>query len=51
MDFSLTTQQVELQHSVRKFAKNELTEVAREIEENDVPPDDALLSATPVWDC
>ncbi len=43
MDFSLTAQQIELQQSVRKFATNELPGVAREIEENDAPPDEALL--------
>ena len=38
MDFDLSEQQKELQNSVRKFAQNELTEIAQQVEEADEPP-------------
>jgi alkylation response protein AidB-like acyl-CoA dehydrogenase len=38
MDFNLSEEQKELQSSVRKFAKNELIEIARQVEETDEPP-------------
>ena len=38
MDFNLSEEQKELQNSVRKFAKNELIDIARQIEETDEPP-------------
>lgn len=38
MDFNLSEQQKELQNSVRKFAQNELTEIAQQVEEADEPP-------------
>ena len=37
MDFQLTEQQRELQDAARTFARNELTELARELEESDTP--------------
>jgi alkylation response protein AidB-like acyl-CoA dehydrogenase len=38
MDFSLSEQQQALQDSVRRFARQELPEIARAIEESDQPP-------------
>ncbi|PCH63304.1 MAG: butyryl-CoA dehydrogenase [SAR86 cluster bacterium] len=38
MDFSLSDDQKALQESVRKFAQQELPEIARQIEESDEPP-------------
>ena len=37
MDFTLSSEQQALQESVRKFAQNELPEIARQIEESDEP--------------
>ena len=37
MDFTLSPEQHALQESVRKFAQNELPDVARQIEESDEP--------------
>lgn len=39
MDFSLSSQQKELQESVRRFAELELKPLAKNIEERDQPPD------------
>jgi alkylation response protein AidB-like acyl-CoA dehydrogenase len=38
MDFTLSDEQTALQESVRQFARNELPEIARQIEESDEPP-------------
>jgi alkylation response protein AidB-like acyl-CoA dehydrogenase len=38
MDFNLSEEQKELQNSVRKFAKNELIDIAQQVEETDEPP-------------
>ncbi len=38
MDFSLTPQQLALQDSVRRFARQELPDIARQIEADDEPP-------------
>ena len=38
MDFTLTEQQLVLQESVRKFARQELPEIAHQIESTDEPP-------------
>jgi alkylation response protein AidB-like acyl-CoA dehydrogenase len=38
MDFILSDEQQAFQDSVRQFAQNELSEIARQIEENDEPP-------------
>lgn len=38
MDFALSEEQLALQQSVRKFAQQELPEIAQQIEENDEPP-------------
>lgn len=42
MDFTLSDEQLALQESVRRFATNELPDIARAIEESDEPPDLAL---------
>jgi alkylation response protein AidB-like acyl-CoA dehydrogenase len=39
MDFTLSEEQQALQQSVRRFAKKELPEIARQIEASDEPPD------------
>lgn len=39
MDFSLTEEQQALQQSVRRFARQELPDIARAIEQSDQPPD------------
>ena len=43
MDFNLNEQQQALQETVRKFAKKELQDIAKEIEKNDQPPGRNLL--------
>ena len=43
MDFTLSNEQIELQDSVRKFAKNELTRVAAEIELTGKPPNKKII--------
>ena len=43
MDFNLNEQQQALQETVRKFAKKELQDIAKEIEKNDQPPGRDLL--------
>ena len=43
MDFTLSSEQIELQESVRKFAKNELTAVAAEIERTGKPPTKKII--------
>ena len=43
MDFNLNEQQQALQETVRKFAKKELPDIAKEIEKNDQPPGRDLL--------
>ncbi|MBC8409746.1 MAG: acyl-CoA/acyl-ACP dehydrogenase [Rhodobacteraceae bacterium] len=43
MDFTLSSEQIELQESVRKFAKNELTTVAAEIERTGKPPTKKII--------
>ena len=43
MDFTLSSEQIELQDSVRKFAKNELTTVAAEIERTGKPPTKKII--------
>ena len=43
MDFTLSNEQIELQDSVRKFAKNELTTVAAEIELTGKPPNKKII--------
>ena len=39
MDFTLSEEQLALQQSVRQFAQNELPAIARQIEEDDEPPE------------
>ena len=43
MDFTLSSEQIELQDSVRKFAKNELTTVAAQIELTGKPPNKKII--------
>ena len=43
MDFTLSNEQIELQESVRKFAKNELTAVAAQIELTGKPPNKKII--------
>lgn len=43
MDFTLSNEQIELQDSVRNFAKNELTTVAAEIELTGKPPNKKII--------
>jgi len=43
LDFTLSNEQIELQDSVRKFAKNELTTVAAEIELTGKPPNKKII--------
>lgn len=43
MDFTLSNEQIELQDSVRKFVKNELTTVAAEIERTGKPPTKKII--------
>jgi alkylation response protein AidB-like acyl-CoA dehydrogenase len=43
LDFTLSNEQIELQESVRKFAKNELTAVAAQIELTGKPPNKKLI--------
>ena len=43
MDFTLSSEQIELQDSVRKFAKNELTTVAAKIERTGKPPTKKII--------
>jgi len=43
LDFTLSSEQIELQDSVRKFAKNELTTVAAEIERTGKPPTKKII--------
>ncbi len=43
MDFTLSNEQIELQDSVRKFAKNELTAVAAQIELTGKPPNKKII--------
>jgi alkylation response protein AidB-like acyl-CoA dehydrogenase len=43
LDFTLSNEQIELQDSVRKFAKNELTTVAEEIERTGKPPTKKII--------
>jgi len=43
LDFTLSNEQIELQDSVRKFAKNELTRVAAEIELTGKPPNKKII--------
>ena len=43
MDFTLSSEQIELQDSVRRFAKNELTTVAAEIERTGKPPTKKII--------
>ena len=42
MDFNLSEEQKELQNSARKFAQNELIEIAQQIEKTDEPPSIAV---------
>ena len=42
MDFDLSEEQKELQNSARKFAQNELIEIAEQIEKTDEPPSIAV---------
>lgn len=42
MDFNLSEEQKELQNSARKFAQNELIEIAEQIEKTDEPPSIAV---------
>jgi alkylation response protein AidB-like acyl-CoA dehydrogenase len=44
MDFSLSEEQRTLQDTVRRFAADELVEVAAHVEGNDVPPGPAILA-------
>ena len=43
MDFTLSSEQIELQDSIRKFVKNELTTVAAEIERTGKPPTKKII--------
>ena len=43
MDFTLSSEQIELQDSVRRFAKSELTTVAAEIERTGKPPTKKII--------
>jgi alkylation response protein AidB-like acyl-CoA dehydrogenase len=43
LDFTLSNEQIELQESVRKFAKNELTAVAAQIELTGKPPNKKII--------
>ncbi len=43
MDFRLTEQQLELQDAARRFAQGELVELARELEEKDIPVPAAMV--------
>ena len=43
MDFTLSNEQIELQESVRKFAKNELTAVVAQIELTGKPPNKKII--------
>jgi len=43
LDFTLSNEQIELQDSVRKFAKNELTAVAAQIELTGKPPNKKII--------
>ena len=43
MDFTLSNEQIELQDTVRKFAKNELTAVAAQIELTGKPPNKKII--------
>ena len=42
MDFKLSEQQKLLKETARKFAENELLEISKEIEKNNIPPDKDL---------
>jgi butyryl-CoA dehydrogenase len=42
MDFSLTDEQHALQHAARRFAREELSELAREVEHSGEPVPDAV---------
>ena len=43
MNFSLNEEQLSLQETVKKFAKNELTEIAKKMEQEDKPADKSVL--------
>ncbi len=43
MDFQLSPQQLELQETVKNFARSQLQDIAKEIELKDLPPDTQLL--------
>ena len=43
MNFSLNEEQLSLQETVRKFAKNELTEIAKKMEQEDKPASKSVL--------
>ncbi|WP_321390317.1 acyl-CoA dehydrogenase family protein [Emcibacter sp.] len=43
MDFQLTEDQANLQEAARKFARSELPEIARQLEENNTPPGRDLI--------
>ena len=43
MNFSLNEEQLSLQETVRKFAKNELTEIAKKMEQEDKPANKSVL--------
>ena len=43
MNFSLNEEQLSLQETVKKFAKNELTEIAKKMEQEDKPADKFVL--------
>ena len=43
MDFTLTEQQKALQETARKFANNELIDIAKDMEINNIPPNKDLL--------
>ena len=43
MNISLNEEQLSLQETVKKFAKNELTEIAKKMEQEDKPADKSVL--------
>ena len=43
MNFSLNEEQLSLQETVKKFAKNELTEIAKKMEQEDKSADKSVL--------
>lgn len=43
MDFQLTEEQTALQETARRFAQNELLDIAKQVEADDEPPDPAVM--------